>query len=245
MSTRGRVKVEQGSKRIRVQLGGQTIADTASPLLVWEKPYYPTYYFPAADVRTDLLSESGKARSPSRGPATQFTIDAGGASAPNAAYEHRESPIEEIRGHIAFFWNAMDHWFEEDEEVFVHARDPYTRIDSLPSSRHIRVDVDGVTVAESTRPTLLFETGLRVRYYLPRTDVKADVLRPSDTQTHCPYKGTASYHSVEVNGTTHHDIVWTYPFPTRESIGIAGLLAFYNEKVDVYVDGVLEAKPGR
>ena len=245
MSTRGRVKVEQGHKRVRVSFGGETVADTTEPLMVWEKPYYPVYYFPIGDVRTDLLTETGESRSPSRGPATRFTVAAGDGSAADAAYQHRRSPIEEIQEHIAFDWDAMEHWFEEDEEVYVHARDPYTRIDALPSSRHVRVEVDGVVVAESTRPTLLFETGLPVRYYLPRTDVRADLLRPSTTQTHCPYKGAASYHSIEVSESLHEDIVWTYPFPAGESLPIAGLLAFYNEKVDLYVDGELQDRPGR
>jgi len=244
MSTRGRVKVEQGHKRVRMSFGGETIADTTHPMMVWVKPYSPVYYFPVDDVRTDLLTESGESRSPSRGPATRYTIAAGGRSAIDAAWEHRQSPMEEIRDHIAFEWDAMDHWFEEDEEIYVHARNPYTRIDALPSSRHIRIEIDGVVVAESTRPTLLFETGLPVRYYLPRTDVQAELLRPSATITRCPYKGTASYHSVEVNGTLHEDIVWTYPFPARESLPIAGLLAFYNEKANIYVDSELQEWPG-
>ncbi|NQV07761.1 DUF427 domain-containing protein, partial [bacterium] len=126
MTARGRVKVESSNKRVRVLFGGEVVADTTAPLLVWEKPYYPTYYFPASDVRHDLLSESGESRSPSRGTAKRFTVSAGGATAPDSAYRHTGSPIEEIRDHIAFDWAAMDHWLEEDEEVYVHARDPYT-----------------------------------------------------------------------------------------------------------------------
>ncbi|MFH1330818.1 MAG: DUF427 domain-containing protein [Actinomycetota bacterium] len=245
MSSRGRVRVEPGSKRIRVAFGGQMVADTTAPLLVWEKPHYPVYYLPIGDVRTEFLAQTGSSRSPSRGEAVRYTVSAGGASAPDAAYRHPDSPIEEIRGHIAFDWDAMDHWFEENEEVYVHARDPYTRVDVLRSSRHVRVEIDGVTVADSTRPTLLFETGLPVRFYLPKTDVRPDLLRPGTTTTRCPYKGTASYHSVEVNGVLHEDVIWTYPFPAAEAAGIAGLLAFYDDRVDVFVDGERWERPPR
>src|SRR6266545_483152 len=161
--TRGRVRVENGSKRIRAYLGGELVADTIRPLLVWEKPYYPTYYFPAADVRMELLEPDGSvAHSPSRGDARTFTVKAGGTEAPKAALRYDESPVEELRDAIRFEWEAMDSWFEEDEEVFTHPRDPYKRVDILASSRHVRVEVDGVTVAESSSPRLLFETGLPV-----------------------------------------------------------------------------------
>ncbi len=244
MAERGRVRVEPSDKWVRVFLGGVKVADSRRPLLVWEKPYFPTYYFPLGDVRADLLVETGEVRrSPSRGEATVYTVKAGGAEAVAAAYRYPDSPLVEIRDHVAFVWRKMDHWFEEDEEVYVHPRDPYTRIDALASSRHVRVVVDGVTVAESHRPTLLFETGLPVRYYLPKTDVRLDLLRPSDTRTECPYKGVASYWSVVVDGTVHEDIVWSYPFPLPESAAVAGLVCFYNEKVDIYVDGELQERP--
>lgn len=245
MSGRGRVRVEPGHKRIRVIFGGETIADTTRPLLVWEKPYYPVYYFPIGDTKADLLVESGSSRSPSRGTATRYTVQVGSTWAADAAYRHLDSPIEEIRDHVAFEWDAMGHWFEEDEEVYVHARNPYTRVDVLRSSRRVRIEIEGVVVAESAQPTLLFETGLSVRTYLPKTDVRLDLLRPSHTTTGCPYKGTASYFSVEVNGRVHEDIVWTYPFTTSESTGIAGLLAFYDERVDVFFDGARRARSTR
>lgn len=244
MTTRGRVRVEPGHKWVRVYFGGEKVADSRRPLYVWEKPYYPAYYFPVEDVNTDLLVETGETkRSPSRGDAVVYTVKAGGAEAVAAAYAYPDSPIPELRDHVAFVWRKMDHWFEEDEEVYVHPRDPYTRVDTLRSSRHVRVEVDGVTVADSDSPTLLFETGLPVRYYLPKTDVRLDLLRPSDTHTECPYKGVASYWSVEVDGTLHEDIVWGYDFPLPESLPIAGLVCFYNEKVDIFVDGELQERP--
>lgn len=238
---RGRVRVEHGSKRIRAYLGGVLVADTTRPLLVWEKPYYPTYYFPAADVRSDLLREDGGiAHSPSRGDAKLLTVNAGGHERAGAALLYEQSPFAELHQTIRLDWNAMDSWFEEDEEVFTHPRDPYTRVDILPSSRHVRVEVHGVTVAETTKPTLLFETGLPVRYYLPKTDVRMDLLEPSATTSHCPYKGEASYWSLSLGETRIDDIVWSYRTPLPESQKIAGLVCFYTDKVDLYIDGKLQ-----
>ena len=156
-----------------------------------------------------------------------------------AALVYADSPLEPIRGHVRFEWDAMQAWFEEDEEVFVHARNPYTRVEILSSSRHVRVEVDGVTVADSRSPRILFETGLPPRYYLPKTDVRLDLLRHTGTVTACPYKGTAEYWSV--NGQA--DLAWSYPAPLPESHKIAGLVSFYNERVDIYVDGVLQERP--
>ncbi len=243
MENRGRVRTEPGKKRVRVYLGGELVVDTTRPLLVWEKPYYPVYYFPAADVRAELTATGETTRSPSRGEGTVYTVSTGAAKAVAAAYRHHDSPVEELRDHIAFEWDAMDAWFEEDEQVYVHARDPYTRVDSLTSSRTVEVVVAGVKVADSHAPRLLFETGLPTRYYLPKTDVRMDLLQPTDLHTECPYKGTASYYDVVVASDRHENIVWWYPFPVEESQRIAGLVAFYNEKVDIYVDGELEARP--
>jgi uncharacterized protein (DUF427 family) len=241
MSTpgRGRVRVAQGAKRVRVFLRGQVVADTVHPLLVWEVPYYPTYYIPRADVVSGVLVPSGRtAHSPSRGDAVLSTIKGGGTEAVDAALEYPDSPIEQLRGHVRFEFGAFD-WFEEDEQIFTHPRDPGVRVDILPSSRHVRIEVDGVTVADSVRPHLLFETGLPTRYYLPRVDVRMDLLAKTDTVTHCPYKGAAEYFSV--NGRP--DLAWSYPTPLPESTRAAGLVAFLDEKVDVYVDGVLQERP--
>jgi uncharacterized protein (DUF427 family) len=242
-TTRGQVRTEPSAKRIRAYLGGEVVADTSHPVLVWEVPYYPTYYFPVADVRAELTPDGGTAHSPSRGDGTTYTVAAGGKEAPGAALRYEHSPIPELRDLIRLEWKAMDAWFEEDEEVFTHARDPHTRVDILPSSRHVRIEIDGVTVAESTSPTLLFETGLPTRYYLPKTHVRLDLLTATDTETHCPYKGQAAYWSVDTGTAVHEDIAWSYATPLPESLGVAGLVAFYDEKVDVYVDGVLQDRP--
>jgi uncharacterized protein (DUF427 family) len=237
---RGRVRVERTAKRVRTYLGGRVVADTTSALLVWEVPYYPTYYFPLADVDEAALKSTGTTKhSPSRGEAVVYTVTSGTAEATEAALAYPESPLEEIRGHVRFEWDAMDAWFEEDEQVYFHPRDPYTRVDILPSSRHVRVEVDGVTVADSRGARILFETGLPARYYLPKTDVRLDLLEHTDTVTHCPYKGTAEYWSV--NGAK--DLAWSYRTPLPESERVAGLIAFYNEKLDIYVDGELQERP--
>jgi uncharacterized protein (DUF427 family) len=243
-TTRGQVRTEPGAKRVRAYLGGEVVADTSHPVLVWEVPYYPAYYFPVADVRTELLTpDGGTAHSPSRGDGTTYTVTAGGKEVPGAAIRYEDSPIPELRDLIRLEWKAMDAWFEEDVEVFTHPRDPYTRVDVLRSSRHVRIEIDGVTVAESTNPTLLFETGLPTRYYLPKTHVRLDLLTPTDAETHCPYKGQAEYWSVTTGDAVHEDIAWSYATPLPESLGVAGLIAFYDEKVDVYVDGVLQDRP--
>jgi uncharacterized protein (DUF427 family) len=241
---RGRIRIEPGAKRVRAYLGGEVIADTIRPVLVWEIPYYPAYYFPVDDVRADALQpDGGTVHSPSRGDARTYTVSAGGKSAPGAAWRYEDSPIEELRDLIRLDWDAMDAWFEEDEEVFTHPRSPYTRIDILPSSRRVEIQVDGVTVADTTHAMMLFETGLPVRYYVPKVDVHFDLLTPTETVTHCPYKGAASYWSVSAGDRVHEDFAWSYPTPLPESERVAGLVAFYNEKVDVYVDGVHQDRP--
>lgn len=242
--SRGRVRVEVGGKRVRTYLGGELVADTIRPRLVWEVPYYPAYYLPQDDVRMELLTPSTRTeRSPSRGTAHHFTVKGGDRVAEDAAWHYPDSPIEELRGLVRFDWDAMDAWFEEDEEVYVHARDPHTRVDILASSRHVQVGVNGVYVADSHQPRLLFETGLPTRYYLPLTDVRMDLLRPSPKTTRCPYKGTATYWSLEAGGQVVEDLAWSYKTPLAESMKIAGLVSFYNERVDLYVDGLLQERP--
>src|SRR3954451_229022 len=244
ISQRERVRVEPGQKRIRAYLGGVVVADTTTPTLVWELPYFPTYYFPAADVAAGVLAPSDSTvHSPSRGDARVFDVRAGGKTAVGGAAQFAESPIEALRELVRFDWDAMDAWFEEDEEVFVHPRDPHTRIDVLGSSRHVEVTIGGVKVADSHQPRLLFETGLPALYYLPLTDVRMDLLRPSDTESRCPYKGTASYWSVVIDGTVHEDVLWTYRAPLPESQKVAGLVCFYNERVDTVIDGVAQERP--
>lgn len=242
MSDRGRVRVQPSERRVRAMLGGEIVADTTSPLLVWEVPYYPTYYIPEADVKTDLLVETGETRrSPSRGEATQYVVKAG--SAEGAAYAFHDPKIADLAGHYALVWKTMDHWFEEDEEVWVHPRDPNTRIDILPSGRRVRIEIEGITVADTTNASFLFETGLPTRYYMPKTDVRMDLMTPTDLETACPYKGVARYWNADVDGQVHENILWGYDSPLPESQKVTGLVSFYNEKVDVFVDEEMADRP--
>lgn len=242
--TKRRVRIETTQKRIRATVGGVAVADTVNALMVWELPYYPTYYFPRDDVAFDLFTDSGETkRSPSRGTATLYDVTVGNRTSHHAARVWDDVKVPEIEGYVSFDWASMDAWFEEDEEVYTHARDPYTRLDILQSSRTIRVEVAGVVVAESSQPRILFETGLPARYYLPKTDVRFEHLDPTGTQTHCPYKGTARYWSISVNGEVYEDLAWGYDTPLPESQKITGYVAFYNEKLDIFVDGELQERP--
>jgi uncharacterized protein (DUF427 family) len=240
---RGRVRVEQAQKRVRAYLSGELVCDTVRPLLVWEVPYYPAYYIPAGDIRAELVPTGATEHSPSRGDAEIFDVKLALATAPNAARRYPASPIEELKDAVKIEWNAMDEWLEEDEPVYTHPRDPYTRVDILASSRHVQVAVDGVIVADSHQPRILFETGLPPRYYLPLTDVRLDLLVPSATESHCPYKGTATYWSLQLGDRRLDDFVWIYRSPLAESQKIAGLACFYNEKVELTVDGIVEPRP--
>jgi uncharacterized protein (DUF427 family) len=238
------VRVEAGLKRVRAYLGTELVADTAAPLLVWESASYPTYYVPAADVRAELLPAGRAEHRPRLGDGEIFDVKAGGEVAAGAARRYSGSDVAELRDAVRLDWPAMTRWLEEDEPVYVHPRDPYKRVDILASSRLVRVELDGITVAESGQPRMLFETGLPVRYYLPLPHLRMELLRPSDTSTQCPYKGTASYWSLDTGTRVHTDVVWTYAAPLPESQKIAGLACFYNERVTLYVDGELQARPG-
>jgi uncharacterized protein (DUF427 family) len=204
-------------RRIRARRGGAIVLDTVRAFYVWEVPYYPAYYVPSEDVDPAVIAL----------PTTQ-TFETG----PFAGLAHVD-------------WNSVDAWFEEDEEVFGgHPRSPYARVDAMRSSRHIRVEIDGVVLAESTAPVLLFETGLPTRHYIQRTDIDFSALERTDTTTYCPYKGTTSdYWSARINGALHEDIAWSYAYPAPEVIQIAGLVAFYDEKVDTFLDGNPVARP--
>jgi uncharacterized protein (DUF427 family) len=231
-------------RRIRAMHGGEVVLDTTDALYVWEQPAYPQYYVPRRDVRQDLLASDGRTEASPQGTLRLYSFAPHRAAGPIVARLVVESPRSRLVDTFRFDWDAFDAWFEEDEEVFVHPRDPYTRVDALRSTRTVRVELGGVTLAESSSPVLVFETGLPTRYYLNRTEVRFAHLEPSPTVTRCPYKGTTSdYWSVVVGGETHPDLAWSYAFPTPQLLPISGLVAFYNEKVDLFVDGVLEGRP--
>ena len=243
------IRLEESPRRVRVQFAGEWIADSTDMVLMYEVNHLPVYYFPVKDVRLDLLHPTDHtSHCPYKGDASYWSIEAGGQVSENAVWAY-QTPFDEMsainrQDYCAFYWDRVDHWFEEDEEIFVHPRDPYKRIDTVPSSRAVEVIIGGETFAETTRAHFLFETGLPTRYYIPAEDVRMDLLSPSDTQSRCPYKGIASYWNAGIGGQTYEDIVWSYPDPVPECPKIRDLLCFFNEQVDaILVDGVEVEKP--
>jgi uncharacterized protein (DUF427 family) len=241
--TGSRLRSEPSRKRVRAYLGGHPVFDTVRPLLVWEKPYYPTYYVPVGDLLADLVDTGDTGEAPDGTAAAIHHVQIGDTAAPSAATTFPDAHDPALLGQVRIRFDAMDAWFEEDEQVFVHPRSPYTRIDALRSSRHVTVEVEGVVVADSASPVVLYETGLIPRYYLPPTDLCRELFEPSETVTECPYKGSATYLSLRAGTLRIDDLAWSYPFPTRESVPIAGLVAFPDERVDLILDGVRQPRP--
>jgi uncharacterized protein (DUF427 family) len=223
---------EPSARWVRGMYGATTVVDSRAPVLVWGPgAAVPHYAFPDADVRTDLLR-------PAAGAAYDLHLD--GTVVPDAA---RRLPGE-LAGYLAFAWKqrvgrGLDRWYEEDEQITVHPRDPHVRVDALPSSRRVVVRIGGAVVADSRAPVLLFETGLPTRYYLPPGDVVWDALAPTDRRTGCPYKGTARYWSHPAVP----DVAWSYPDPVTAVGVVRDRVAFYDEVVDVEVDGVAQDPP--
>jgi uncharacterized protein (DUF427 family) len=231
-------------RRIRGFVGAEAVFDTERALYVWEWPHYPQYYIPLDDVRAEFLVDEGTAQHGPRGPVALHGLRVGGIHRPHSAQVLADSPIEGLSGTVRFEWKTLDAWFEEDERVYVHPRSPYVRVDALRSTRTVRVELEGVVLATSTSPVMVYETGLPTRYYLNPTDVDFSLLLPSDTVTECPYKGTtSSYWSAKVGGEVVSDVAWSYAFPTRQLQPVTGLIAFYNEKVDTFLDGELLERP--
>ncbi len=231
-------------QRVRATLGGETVLDSVSTIYVWEHPYFPQFYVPATDVRTEFLTDDRQTIETDQGTAAVQTLAVGGDTRRGAARLLTSSPIDGLAMTYRFDWDALDRWFEEDEEVFVHPRSPFVRVDALRSRRAVRVEIDGVVLAESEAPIMLFETGLPTRFYLEKTDIDWSNLTPTDTVTACPYKGTTSeYWTATVGDRVVTDVAWSYDFPTREVLPIAGRVAFYNEKVDILLDGTKLDRP--
>jgi uncharacterized protein (DUF427 family) len=233
--------VERVPRRVRAFLGGRAVLDTTSALYVWESPKYPQFHIPVSDIDPGALVDEGHDDQRPLGPARRHGLRVGDVTRPSAAWVHGAG---ELAGTVRLEWDALDAWYEEDEQVFVHPRNPYTRVDALRSSRHVRIELDGVVLAESSATVMVFETGLPTRYYFDRSAVDFEHLVPVDTVTACPYKGiTSDYWSVRVGDALHRDLAWSYDFPTRQLLPIAGLVAFYNEHVDVIVDGTRLHRP--
>ena len=236
--------VESVPRRIRAVHGDRVVVDSQRAKYVWEWAYYPQFYFPADDVADDLLASDGRTEVTPQGTVQWYRLASTEPGGPEVVRRVLESDHSHLVDTFRIDWDALDRWYEEDEEVFVHPRSPYVRVDALRSTRSVRIELDGVVLAESRSPVMVFETGLPTRYYLNKTEVHFAHLTPSTTATECPYKGrTTGYWSVVIGEQVHEDLAWCYDFPTRQVQPIAGLVAFYDEKVDVFVDGVLVDRP--
>jgi len=234
------IRIDRTPRRIRVVLGGATIGDSTDAKLGYAAGSHPEYLLPVADVTWSALTVDEDA-----GGTDPFgdyhTIRAAIGAAPLG----RRYVAGHAEGLVQLTFDAVDAWFEEDEQIWFHARDPYRRVDVTESSRHVEITVDGVTVARTDRPRLVTETGLPERWYVPRADVDWSKLSPSNTSSACQYKGIASWFDVEVDGHDRLvDVVWGYERPVSDAPKLAGLVAFYAEHaaVETYVDGVAQPK---
>jgi uncharacterized protein (DUF427 family) len=233
----GVLYVEEMSRWVRARLAGETVVDSKRPRLVHEHARLPVFHFAEEDVRMDLLRPSGRTEKDElKGERELLSLEADGEVAEDAGWRYRQGPLA---GLLAFRWDAMDAWLEEDETLHGHARDPYSRIDVRDTSRHVRVSLDGELLAETTRGKVLYEAGLPPRWYFPEEDVRMDLLEPSDSQTTCAYKGHASYWSVG----DEDDLVWTYRDPLHDALPVKDMLAFFNERVDLEVDEEKQERP--
>ncbi|RFU27440.1 hypothetical protein B7463_g8898, partial [Scytalidium lignicola] len=232
----GPVKLEITPRRVRGLLDGVWLFDTIEARHVWEHKYFPQFWVPLKSVTEGVLTKGDAFDSDK----SAFIATAKGQE----KFTSRVMIFEKgpLAGLVRFEFKSLDAWFEEDQQIYDHPKNPYTRIDILPSSRKITVKVGGVQIAESSSSMFLFETGLRTRYYLPKTSVQWKYLTKSDTTSKCPYKGLAQYYNIVIDGKEYKDTIWWYEYPITESAAVAGHVSFYNEKVDIYVDGVLEEK---
>jgi uncharacterized protein (DUF427 family) len=244
-----RLRHEPTDRRIRALLNGDVVVDSTRVVLVWE-PWriVPSYAVPAEDVRAALTPGSASENRPDgtilhpgipfarhSTPGTALDVEHAGQVRAGAAFQPADP---DLAGLVVLDFGGFDTWLEEDDELVSHVRDPYHRIEVRPSSRELRIEANGRLLVHTTRPTLVFETQLPTRYYVPRDDVVASV-EPSRQVSACAYKGVASYWTV--GGVT--DVAWSYEQPLPDATRLAGLLGFWNELVDITVDGRRLARP--
>lgn len=232
--------LEDVPKRIRGMLAGEMVVDTRRGKMLHETGTLIQWYLPRDDVRTDLLQEGGRqTNDPSKGETSHYTLRVGDRVEEDAAWSHTKPPADmpQLAELIAFDFDRLDAWFEEDEQIFGHPRDPYHRCDYRRTSEHVEVRVGGETVAETRRAVKLFETSIPPRYYIPFDDVKPDCLAPSATRGICPYKGRQAYYTVHAGDTTVTDGVWIIYEPFGEAIAVVGYASFWGEGTEVLADG--------
>ena len=244
------MRTETLDKRVRAFVGDTAVVDSRAPMLFFEDRFpVPGYAFADHDVRTDLLrpTDDPPPEKPffylPKGPVAQwYDLHVNGRVVRHAAWR-RDDPA--IADSLVLSWQpgVLDRWMEEEEVVIEHPRDPHKRVEAIASSRHVEISLDGVVLADSRRPVLLFETNLPTRYYVPRSDVRFDALEPSSNRSRCPYKGaTDEYWSVRDNPDAQN-VAWSYASPFPAVGKVAGMVAFYNELVDITVDGVPQQRP--
>lgn len=258
------LRFEPIAKRVRALVGGQTWADTTAAMVVWEpRRIVPGYAVPATDLDAELLPAGPGVAAAEAHP---VRVHAGGPPVldPRSPFSVRSTEGEplslrrgsvllegagfraadpDLAGYVILDWSAFDQWLEEDDEVFAHPRDPFKRIDVRSSSRHVTIAVDGVVLADSSRAKLLFETHLPTRTYFPRSDVRLELLEPSDTRSWCAYKGQAKYWSARVDGQLHRNVAWSYENPLSDGVEVKDRITFFDEKVDVTVDDTSVPRP--
>jgi len=245
-------RIQKTSRRVRVILNQAYIVDTTNAIHVWEHVGYPQYYVRMSELQNCSWKDKETVYSAGDSPVAAAHVVEVTVPGQNGAKDLVTDRVlrfsdEELngalKGLVRLEFGSMDQWLEEETPIYVHPKDPFKRIDILPSSRLVEVKVAGRSVAKTSFAVHLLETGLPTRYYLPLASVDQSVLRKSELVTKCPYKGDAEYYHIVVNGEEHKDLVWYYRNPTHESAGIAGLLCFYNEKVDIFLDGQLLERP--
>ncbi|RKL44198.1 hypothetical protein BFJ72_g3931 [Fusarium proliferatum] len=242
-------KTLQTSRRLRAVHNHTTIVDTTHGVYVWEHDSFPTIYVPVVDVKNAKLVDKKNisVELKERAAIAQLVIPAHDsikeAKVDNVVRFFQDVTLGALSDMVRIEFRSIDQWFEEDEPIFVHAKDPFKRVDILHSTRPIEVKVNGRTVAKATSSMHLLETGLPTRYYLPLSAVDQSVLSKSPVRSKCPYKGEAEYYNIVIDGKTFENLVWYYNHPTLESAAIARLVCFYNEKVDIILDGELQERP--
>ncbi|KAF8626929.1 hypothetical protein AX17_006430 [Amanita inopinata Kibby_2008] len=230
--------IEQSPRRVRLYFGGVCLIDTKSAKFVWQTKYYPLYFFVEQDLPKAYLKAVEETAEK-----VVYDVAIGGKTAPGSLTLHRSG---DLKGLFTIKFSSMDHWFEEGEEIFVHPKDPYKRVDVLQSSRNVRVEINGVEVANTRAPRFLYETMLPTRTYIPKVDCRLDLLEESQLTTQCPYKGEANYYHVKLpSQEKFENVVWWYRSPLPECGAVKGYLSFYDEKVDVFIDGEKQPRPVR
>lgn len=249
------------AKRIRAFAGGALVVDSTRARIVWEpRRVVPSFAIPIDDVDATLVAgDADRAEEqpvqlgdgpPVLDPSTGFALHTvegrsldivtNNSNMKAAAFAPADSDFD---GYVIVDFDVFDEWREEDEVLVGHARDPFKTVDTRRSSRRVDVEIAGVIVGSSTRSVMLFETYLPTRYYLPREDVRMDLLAPSDTTTVCAYKGHARYWSAHLDGTVVTDVAWSYEDPHNYATLVQDMISFFNERVDLRIDGEPVARP--